>query len=141
MEADVRAAYPDLQVWRRRTVRSWTHGYRATVGVPGYPARCVTIEFDHYLGQLPTVYADGPTQSPHRYPGRGGTQLCIWYPSDPPDRRWIPEDGLLHLFGMAATHLLKEAWWRESGEWLGDEAPHAVPASLTPPVDEKDQTP
>ncbi|MCW2538756.1 MAG: hypothetical protein JWN95_481 [Frankiales bacterium] len=38
----------------------------------------------------------------------------------------MPDDGLLMLFGMIANHLLKEAWWREHGEWLGDEAPHGV---------------
>lgn len=29
------------------------------------------------------------------------------------------------LFGMTAVHLFKEAWWREHGQWLGDQAPHA----------------
>jgi len=50
--------------------------------------------------------------------------LCMWRPGDPPERRWVDEDGLLALFGMTAEHLFKEAWWREHGEWLGDEAPH-----------------
>jgi hypothetical protein len=36
----------------------------------------------------------------------------------------VPEDGLLALFGMAAMHLFKEAWWRETGRWLGQEYPH-----------------
>jgi len=36
----------------------------------------------------------------------------------------VPEDGLLVLFGMIAEHLFKEAWWREHGEWLGEEYPH-----------------
>jgi hypothetical protein len=72
------------------------------------------------------VYADGPAgrdASPHRFPERGG-RLCIWYPSDPPERRWEPNDGLLVLFGMIAEHLFKEAWWREHGEWLGEEYSH-----------------
>lgn len=73
---------------------------------------------------LPNVFADGPTDSPHRFSDRGRTRLCIWYPSDPDAQRWVPTDGLLALFGMAQHHLFKEAWWRESGEWLGDEAPH-----------------
>jgi len=25
---------------------------------------------------------------------------------------------------MVAAHLFEEAYWRETGEWLGDEAPH-----------------
>ncbi|MEO3936820.1 hypothetical protein V3N99_08690 [Dermatophilaceae bacterium Soc4.6] len=124
MEAELRAAYPDLRVRRRRAERSWIHVYTATVAVPGYPSRVVTAEFDRRLASHPEVYADGPTESPHRFDGRGGTRLCVWYHSDPPERRWVPDDGLLRLFGMVQTHLLKEAWWRESGQWVGDEAPH-----------------
>ena len=36
----------------------------------------------------------------------------------------MPGDGLVALFGMAQHHLFKESWWRATGEWLGDEAPH-----------------
>lgn len=105
------------------------HVYTATVTVPCYPPCVVTAEFDRRIAGQPELYADGPTTSPHRYPARGRTHLCIWYPSDPPERRWVPEDGLLRLFGMVQTHLFKEGWWRETGEWVGDEAPHpALPA-------------
>ncbi len=52
--------------------------------------------------------------------------MCIWYPGDGEDQRWVPEDGLLALLGMTAVHLFKEAYWRETGEWLGEEAPHGV---------------
>jgi hypothetical protein len=34
------------------------------------------------------------------------------------------DDELLALFGMAAHHLFKEAYWRETGVWVGDEFPH-----------------
>lgn len=105
------------------------HVYSATVLVPGYPARLVTLEFSRLTAELPKVFADGSTLSPHRYPSRGRTQLCIWYPTDPPELRWVPDDGLLRLFGMAAEHLLKEAWWRESGEWVGMQAPHTTEES------------
>lgn len=66
------------------------------------------------------MYADGPT-SPHRYKDGG---LCIWHPSDAVEYRWVFEDGLLQLLGHIAAHLFREAWWRETGEWLGPEAPH-----------------
>jgi hypothetical protein len=75
------------------------------------------------------VYADGPTDSPHRYsphprdPLRRPS-LCIWYPDDPPEQRWVPTDGLLTLIEMTRIHLFKEAYWRETGEWLGEEVPH-----------------
>jgi hypothetical protein len=34
----------------------------------------------------------------------------------------------LVLIGMIAEHLLKEAWWRERGEWIGEEYPHSLAA-------------
>ena len=48
----------------------------------------------------------------------------MWYPHDPIDRRWVFEDGLLDLIGLVIAHLFWEAWWRETGEWLGEEVPH-----------------
>jgi hypothetical protein len=30
---------------------------------------------------------------------------------------------------MAAVHLLKEAWWRDHDEWIGDEATHETSKS------------
>jgi hypothetical protein len=70
---------------------------------------------------LPRVIADGPTDSPHRY---GNMRLCMWHPGDPREQRWEFDDGLLALLGMTSAHLFREAWWRETGEWLGPEAPH-----------------
>jgi hypothetical protein len=48
----------------------------------------------------------------------------MWHPHDPPEKRWTPEDGLLQLVLHIHVHLFKEAWWRETGEWLGNQAPH-----------------
>lgn len=99
--------------------------WQVTLDVPGYDPRRVRVEFRAGLPSSPQVYADGPsgrTASPHRFDDR---RLCIWYPSDGPDRRWTPDDGLLVLLGMIAVHLFKEAYWRETGQWLGDEYPHA----------------
>lgn len=53
----------------------------------------------------------------------------MWLPDDPDERRWRPSDGLLKLIDTAVVHLFKELYWRETGEWLGDEAPHHVPGS------------
>ncbi|GAA0597629.1 hypothetical protein GCM10009534_34990 [Kribbella sandramycini] len=114
--------------YRRRQPRTGpVHIYEVDLPVPGYETRHVTVTFAHDRGYSPHVYSDGPStadDSPHRFPDRGRTRLCIWLPSDPPARRWVPADGLLGLFGMTAEHLFKEGWWREYREWLGDEAPH-----------------
>jgi hypothetical protein len=98
--------------------------FSATVHVPYYEARRVRIEFRSLLPSSPKIFADGPTESPHRYRHEGDRNLCLWYPSDGPDRRWQPDDGLLQLLGLIEAHLFKEAYWRETGEWLGDEGPH-----------------
>lgn len=118
-----RVAYPTLTN-RRRQAKRPRHIFTAQVPIPGEDSRLVTAEFDQDLPTWPFVFADGPTDSPHRFPDRGRTHLCIWHHNDPPERRWVPDDGLMALFGMAQHHLFKESWWRETGEWLGDEAPH-----------------
>ena len=48
----------------------------------------------------------------------------MWYPKDPVDSRWVFVDGLLALIGLVMAHLFREAWWRETGEWVGEEVPH-----------------
>lgn len=70
---------------------------------------------------IQSVMADGPADSPHRY--KDGA-LCMWYPKDGPDQKWVAEDGLLSLIRFAQVHLFKEAYWRRYDEWPGPEAPH-----------------
>lgn len=124
LESSARLAYPEMTFSRRqRHKRDAVYTYELSVEVPGYEPRCVRIEFPASNPLAPRVFTDGPTDSPHRY---GGRRLCIWYPTDGDDQRWIPEDGLLALIGMTTTHLFKEAYWRETGEWLGEEAPHGI---------------
>ncbi len=83
--------------------------------------RRVEIRFSKRAPSTPHVYVDGPTDSPHRY--EDGS-LCMWYPHDPADRRWTFDDGLVTLVGYITAHLFREAWWRETGEWPGDEVAH-----------------
>lgn len=122
--ASAKALFPSLRERRVQRRHSVTYVFTVTVPVPNYEARQVRIEFHQWLHGSPKVFADGPTASPHRYRYEGDRSLCLWYPSDPADRRWQPEDGLAQLIGMIETHLFKEAYWRETGEWLGDEGPH-----------------
>lgn len=94
--------------------------YRVRMDVPHYEPLNVEIRFEDW-SRLPRITADGPG-SPHRYDNNGS--LCIWHPRAPVDERWVFEDGLLALLNHIQLHLFKEAWWRETGEWLGPEAPH-----------------
>jgi hypothetical protein len=124
LDTSARAAYPDL-TFSRRQLRGVgaVYVYEVTLEVPGYEPRKVRVECQARQAGTPRIFADGPTESPHRY---GAHRLCIWYPGDDDDQRWVPEDGLLALLGMTAMHLFKEAYWRETCEWLGDEAPHGA---------------
>jgi hypothetical protein len=118
--------FPDLHF----TVTSGGCAYSAVVDVPHYEARRVKLVFK--LGRIrsaPYIVADGPRESPHRYREYDGQSLCIWDPLDPPEARWVFEDGLLELLGHIRVHLFKEAWWRDTGEWPGPEAPHPVPSA------------
>jgi hypothetical protein len=48
----------------------------------------------------------------------------MWYPRDPVAKKWVVNDGILRLLGLTTTHLFREAWWRDTGEWLGPEYDH-----------------
>jgi len=116
-EAQVRIAFPSLQACTQKGRR-----YHVKLPVDWYPDRQVDILFRPNNPNFPCVNVDGPTESPHR---RSDGSLCIWYPTDPPDRRWLRTDGLLHLLALIKLHLFKEAWWREHGDpWLGPEVRH-----------------
>ena len=119
------------------TLRSVTHTagsragrmYKVIITVPHYEQRHVQIFFVKRQPVHADITVDGPTSSPHRYSPH---RLCIWYPGDVDEHRWVFEDGLLVLLGLIEAHLFREAWWRETGEWLGPEAEHAPgPASST----------
>ncbi|MEU9048633.1 MULTISPECIES: hypothetical protein [unclassified Kitasatospora] len=92
--------------------------------LPDIPRQTITIAFGLYPSQAPHIYSDGPSESPHRY---NDGSLCIWYPYDPAEQRWVLRDGPTVLLGLIIAHLLKEEWWRRTGEWPGQEAPHLMP--------------
>lgn len=91
----------------------------------GLEPQSVRIEFGPDSPNTPAVYVPG-LGSPHRY--EDGS-LCIWYPYDPPEERWTWRDGGAVLAGHISAHLIREAWWRQTGEWVGEEAPHDTPPS------------
>lgn len=106
-----------------RPPRKFRGGFavRCTVAPPGIEPREVTIVFTAGSPEVPRVFVDGPEESPHRY---GDGALCMWWPYDGPDRRWLRRDCPIALLGHVVAHLIREEWWRRTGEWAGDEAPH-----------------
>ena len=117
-ERGVKSQFPKLSGGRVKG----GYEYRATLSVPHYEPRKTRIRFNGNA-KTPSVFIDGPQYSPHRYPD---DSLCMWYPGDPVKHRWVFDDGLLALLGLVMAHSFKEAWWRETGEWLGEEVPHGA---------------
>jgi hypothetical protein len=117
---------------RTRPERRHRGGYQLTVTVvpPGLAPRHVTIVFTPTAPVIPRVYADGPTDSPHRYDDGA---LCMWYPFDPAAARWTRPGGAAALLGQIVAHLVREEWWRRTGEWVGDEAGHGAGHDDDPP--------
>jgi len=61
----------------------------------------------------------------HRYRHFGiATGLCLWYPHDPPELRWTWDDGLEEYVLIVSRHLIYEEYWRRTGEWPVEDAPH-----------------
>jgi hypothetical protein len=93
----------------------------------GLGSQRVMIEFNANSPEVPHVFVFGPG-SPHRY---DDGSLCIWHPHDRPEQRWTWHNGGVALAGYICAHLIREAWWRQTDEWVGEEAPHLPP--LQPP--------
>lgn len=87
----------------------------------GVDQRAIVIVFTLGRPEEPKVFADGPTDSPHRY---GDGSLCMWFPYDPPEARWHRSNGPTALLGHIAAHLIKEEYHRQTGRWPGAEAAH-----------------
>ncbi len=95
--------------------------YRLTVNVPHYDDRRAQILFRKDSPRIPRVSVDGPVDSKHRF---SSGELCMWYPEDSVDNRWVFEDGLVALLGQIIIHLFREASYTETGEWPGPEVDH-----------------
>lgn len=96
--------------------------YRVSIDVPGYgDSREATIRFvDPAESPTPVVLIDGPPCLRHRW--LSGS-LCMWLDSDPPEKRWVLEDGLLDLVGHIEAHAFCEAECRAGLPWPKPEGP------------------
>ena len=127
-ERDAIREYPSLESKYRVLGKNKWKEYTLTINLQEYEPRKARIRFRPDSSRPPRVTVDGTRESPHRYDGGA---LCMWYPKDPVDKKWVFDDGLLELLVMIEFHLYREAWWRETGgyncgEWLGPEAPHEL---------------
>jgi hypothetical protein len=104
--------------------RMQAFAWRVRVNVPVYD-ESFDLRIELAEGRLVRVVAENwSVPMKHSF---GRNELCMWYPRDPADRRWQRDQGLLVLVDTAVTHLFKELYYQETGEWLGEEAPHGLP--------------
>jgi len=90
---------------------------RLVVICPGPPSRV-----------RPILMADGPRRSRHRFYWSRPSSLCLYYNPDHESLRWKLKDGLVTLIDLSRVHLIKEVWWRVTGEWDGYEVHRRPPA-------------
>jgi hypothetical protein len=127
-EGPAREFFPTLKRQLKRLDGTEGCSYIVDIDVPFYERRRIEVFFSKGgWRDVPTILADGPTDSPHRFPSFDRRSLCVWLRYDPREQRWTFDDGLLQLLGLIKLHLFREAWWRETGEWPGPQAPHAGP--------------
>lgn len=69
----------------------------------------------------------------HRFP-EPLRQLCLWYPDDPPALKWEWPRGLVDYVAVVHRHLLGEEYWRRTGTWPGEDAPHDWPTDGPHPI-------
>lgn len=110
----VRAVRPSRRHRGGFALAIWLH-------IPDIANQTLTIVFGTTASAVPHVYTAGSSESPHRYPDGS---LCMWYPDDASEQRWTRRDGPSALLGHIVAHLLREEWWRRTGEWPGAEAGH-----------------
>lgn len=126
----MREFFPTLKRQFKQLDGSEGCSYMGDIDVPYYETRGVEVFFSRISQgdwrDMPTILADGPTDSPHRFPSFDRRRLCIWHPHDPREERWTFDEGLLPLLGLIRLHLFREAWWRETDDWLGPRAPHSA---------------
>jgi hypothetical protein len=63
-----------------------------------------------------------------------GGDLCLWYRHDPRGLRWEWDDGFEQYVTRVHRHLFFEEYWRRTGEWPFEDAPHGEPAAGVHPV-------
>ena len=116
---DLTTVASDVHVVRSRFPGGFT--VQCVLEPAGLAPQRVVIAFHPDAQHDPAVWAPGSPTSPHRY---DDDSLCMWYPKDPPEQRWMWQHGAKALAGHICAHLIRENWWNLTDEWVGAEAPH-----------------
>lgn len=102
----------------------------AALADEGYPIERVAV-FIWVDGRIATVpHAARARPWLHRQPPPLG-ELCLWALHDRPGLQWHWSDGLVAYISIVHRHLQAEEYWRRTGSWPAEDAPHG---SLPQPV-------
>lgn len=61
-------------------------------------------------------------------------ELCLYYPGDPRALRWEWDDGFVAYVSRVHRHLFYEEYWRRTGAWPVEDAPHGEPKGDVHPI-------
>jgi hypothetical protein len=111
-----------------------------TWALPGFPHETVQVLVAGWSD--PVAVPSGPERKwLHRYPtvpplkiilAKVGAYplpflvggLCLWYPNDPLEFRWCWDKGFHDFVLILQRHLWLEEFWRRTGIWPSEDAPH-----------------
>lgn len=101
--------------------------YRVPIDVPEFDDRReLRIVLPADPRRPPQVFVNGPPCHRHRYPDES---LCMWWPDDGAEHRWVTDDGLYALIELAVEHVYCETLCRHGESWPKPEAPTRHPES------------
>lgn len=117
--------FPDMQTVALAGPAADRRMYIISVDVPFFGRSQLTILLDPKSEtRRPQVFVADPRPMRHQF---DSGSICMWYEFDPPEKRWVFGDGLVALADLASVHLYREERYRETGCWMGEEAPHGLP--------------
>jgi hypothetical protein len=58
--------------------------------------------------------------------------LCLWFPHDPPERRWGWPQPFSEYLAIVSRHLQAEEFYRRHGYWPMEDVPHGAMAMAHP---------
>ena len=112
--------FPGFCYSRKKGWMGWTGSIQPTELSPNY-----RIKIQYRGPQSPKVHVMEPSihpKAPHKY---GDDSLCLFYP---PDRSWEKQTIIAKtIIPWTAEWLIFYECWLETGNWLGNEAPHKGP--------------
>jgi hypothetical protein len=102
---------------------AYEYRYEFSIDVPEFnETRDVTVFWSPLRPLDPITHMPGQACRRHRNMDQYRS-LCLWYPEDPPERRWSLDGGLQELRDLTVVHAFCEACCSRGEKWHKPEAP------------------